>query len=68
MLAKLGRGALVARLDLNSAFRLLPINPSDFDLLGFKVLDKIYIDMCQIPHDKLCQLKAELVSMLNKTR
>lgn len=46
MLAKLGRGALVARLDIKSAFRLLPINPSDFDLLGFKVLDKVYIDMC----------------------
>lgn len=47
MLAKLGRGGgLVARLDIKSAFRLLPINPSDFDLLGFKVLDKVYIDMC----------------------
>ena len=29
MLAKLGNGALVAHLDIKSAFRLLPIHPSD---------------------------------------
>lgn len=46
MLAKLGNGALVARLDIKSAFRLLPIHPSDFDLLGFQIQGKVYIDMC----------------------
>lgn len=29
MLAKVGKGALVTRLDIKRAFRLLPINPSD---------------------------------------
>ena len=28
MLEKLGTGALIARLDIKSAFRLLPIHPS----------------------------------------
>ena len=31
----LGRGSFLAKSDLKSAFRLLPIHPSDFELLGF---------------------------------
>jgi hypothetical protein len=29
---------------LKSAFRLLPVYPGDYDLLGFKIEEKIYID------------------------
>lgn len=46
MLEKLGSGALMARLDVKSAFRLLPVHPSDFQLLGYKINDYIYIDKC----------------------
>lgn len=31
-----GRGALLAKCDIESAFRLLPVHPEDFHWLGFK--------------------------------
>lgn len=46
MLANLGPGAQIARLDIKSAFRLLPIHISEFELLGFKIQDMIFIDKC----------------------
>lgn len=46
MISELGRGALLAKMDIKSAFRLLPVYPGDFDLLGFKFLGKYYIDKC----------------------
>lgn len=36
MLSKLGHEALVARLDIKNAFRLLPVPKSDFQLLGIE--------------------------------
>jgi hypothetical protein len=41
-----GKGALLAKCDIKSAFRLLPIYPGDFDLLGFKFQGKYFIDKC----------------------
>lgn len=35
MIHLLGQGNLLAKTDLNSEFRLLPIYPRDFDLFGF---------------------------------
>ena len=46
MLEKLGTGALIARLDIKSAFRLLPIHPSDFELLGYKIGENYFVDKC----------------------
>lgn len=46
MLANLGPGAQIACLDIKSAFRLLPIHMSEFELLGFKIQDMIFIDKC----------------------
>ena len=46
MLSRLGRGALAARLDIKSAFRFLPIHPSDFELLGYKICDYYFVDKC----------------------
>lgn len=46
MLAKVGKGASIAKMDIKSAFRLLPINAGDFDLLGIKFEGKYYIDKC----------------------
>ena len=39
-----GEGALMAKSDIKSAFRLLPIAPEDFELLGFKFEGKYYFD------------------------
>ena len=41
-----GEGALMAKMDVSNAFRLLPICPQDFCLLGFKIADLYYIDKC----------------------
>ena len=46
MFSRLGRGALASRLDIKSAFRLLPIHPSDFELLGYKICDYYFADKC----------------------
>lgn len=46
MIANLGKGALAARLDIKSAFRLLPIHPSEFELLGYKIGGYYFVDKC----------------------
>ena len=43
-ISKLGRGALLAKADIKSAFRLIPIYPGDFDLLGIYFNGTYYID------------------------
>ena len=42
----LGSGALVAKTDIESAFRQIPIHPHDYNLLGFVVDGKFYYDRC----------------------
>ena len=42
----LGPGALIAKLDIKDAFRLLPIHPSDRHLLAMHWNSAIYIDTC----------------------
>ena len=44
MIQQLGKGALLGKADIKSAFRLIPIRPEDFDLLGFKFDEKFYFD------------------------
>ena len=39
-----GKGALMAKTDIESAFRLLPVHPSDFHLLGMKLDNLYYVD------------------------
>ena len=46
MIFKLGKGALLGKMDIKSAFRLVPVNPADFDLLGFAIDGQFYIDKC----------------------
>ena len=46
MVLKEGKGSYLIKTDIKSAFRLLPINPSDFDLLGMKFQGKYYVDKC----------------------
>ena len=40
----LGEGALMAKFDLESAYRLIPVHPDDRPLLGMRWRDKLYID------------------------
>ena len=42
----LGSGTLVAKTDIESAFRLISIHPHDYNLLGFVVDGKFYYDRC----------------------
>jgi hypothetical protein len=46
MVQKLGKGALLAKADIQSAFRLLRIWPGDFDQLGFSLSGNFYFDKC----------------------
>ncbi|XP_033738793.1 uncharacterized protein LOC117326238 isoform X1 [Pecten maximus] len=46
MVLKLGKGAFLGKKDIKSAFRLLPIHPDDFVLLGMKFQDNYYFDKC----------------------
>ena len=46
LVSRLGKGALMAKSDIKSAFRLLPVHPDDFDLLGFSVSGQLYYDKC----------------------
>ena len=46
MIAGLGPGALLAKRDIKSAFRLLPVYPDDFHLLGIKCGVSYFIDKC----------------------
>lgn len=41
-----GNGTEHAKVDIKSAFRLLIVNPSDFELLGIYFVGKFYIDKC----------------------
>jgi len=46
MIQSLGKGAKLGISDIKKAFRLLPVWPGDFDLLGFRIKDKFYFDKC----------------------
>ena len=46
LINNVGPGALLGKMDVKSAFRLLPIHPADFCLLGFSHTNKFYIDKC----------------------
>lgn len=46
MVYECGPNAQMAKIDIKSAFRLLPVNPADFDLLGIEFADQIFIDKC----------------------
>ena len=45
-LTKLGSGALLAKLDLKSAYRMVPVHPLDQPLLGMKWEDSVLVDTC----------------------
>lgn len=40
----IGVGALLAKTDLESAYKQVPVHPSDFELLGFSIDGQFYFD------------------------
>ncbi|XP_040273667.1 uncharacterized protein LOC120989530 [Bufo bufo] len=43
---RFGQGALLAKMDIEAAFRLLPIHPDSLHLLGFQWEGCFYVDCC----------------------
>ena len=46
ILLHLGKGALMAKINLRSAFRMIPVHYSDWDLLGIHWWGQYYMDTC----------------------
>nr|XP_054749833.1 uncharacterized protein LOC129255509 [Lytechinus pictus] len=46
LVQRIGHGACMGKADIKSAFRLLPVHPDDFDLLGMCVEGRFYFDKC----------------------
>ena len=46
MIKTLGVGCVLAKTDVRSAFRIVPIHPSDYHLLGFHWQNKWYYEKC----------------------
>ncbi len=46
LLLELGKGAFLAKADIQSAFRLIPVHPSCYPLLGFYFNNKYFFDRC----------------------
>ena len=46
LIRRTGRGCALAKTDVKNAFRLIPINPGDYDLLGIFWEGKFYFDRC----------------------
>ncbi len=44
LILALGRNCLLAKLDIKSAFRIVPVHPADRHLLGMRWRDKLYVD------------------------
>ena len=61
-----GKGTLPAKIDIKSAFRLLPVHPSDRHLLGMIWNNALYIDtcllFCLLSAPKLFNLLADLLT------
>ena len=65
---KSGRNMILAKIDIKSAFWLLPVHPSDQSLLGMRWKDQTYIDHC-IPFGlrlapKLFNILADLLAWI----
>ena len=53
-----GKGTLLAKLDLESAYCILPVHPDDRPLLGMEWKDQIYVDAA-ISSENLVDYEAE---------
>ena len=46
LIKSVGKGCFLAKTDIKSAFRIIPVYPNDFPLLGMEWQGKFYIDKC----------------------
>ena len=46
VIKRLGNGSYMAKTDIESAFRILPVHKDDYPLLGFSWKGKLYYDRC----------------------
>ena len=46
MVVSLGRGCYMGKVDIRHAFRLCPVRPEDWHLLGYCWQDRFYVDVC----------------------
>ena len=44
LIKQVGKGALLAKTDLENAYKQVPIHPNDFELLGFQIAGSFYYD------------------------
>lgn len=47
LIQQLGPGALLAKTDIENAYKQVPIHPTDFELLGFQIGNDYYYDKTQ---------------------
>ena len=45
-IAAMGKGTLIAKMDIKQAYRMVPVHPDDRRLLGMKWEGKVYVDKC----------------------
>ena len=41
-----GQGCYLSKTDIKNAFRIIPVHPGDYNLLGMKCRDQYYFDKC----------------------
>lgn len=46
LVQKYGKNCLMAKTDIEDAFRIIPVNPADYHLLGFSWDNEFYFDKC----------------------
>lgn len=46
LVQRFATGSLLAKTDIQDAFRIVPIHPEDYHLLGFSWYGKFYYDRC----------------------
>lgn len=46
IIRRLGKGCAMAKTDVTSAFRIIPVHPADYHLLGLYWKGKYYVDCC----------------------
>ena len=46
LVTSVGQGCFIAKADIESAFRIIPVHPDDYHLLGFKFGGQYYYDKC----------------------
>jgi hypothetical protein len=65
MISALGKGAELGIIDIQQAFRMLIVNPADFDHLGIKFEDKYWIDK-NLPMG--CAISGSLLGIFHLTK